>query len=126
MPTTLATTLGHISDMVPNPVNSTLLKDFHSYLQSNSTSDKHQNNTLKAMIAYARFVGHDMTFYQIGSKEQITSFLDTKVKDISEDPDMCWITTWNHYLVHIKYFFRWLHNHRLKVDGGETAKRFTA
>ena len=23
-----------------------------------------------------------------------------------EDPDRKWITTWNHYLSHLKYFFR--------------------
>jgi hypothetical protein len=44
------------------------------------------------------------------TREQIIKFLDTKIKTIEEDPDARWITTWNHYLSHIKYFFRWLYN----------------
>jgi hypothetical protein len=40
----------------------------------------------------------------------LIKFLDTKIKTIEEDPDARWITTWNHYLSHIKHFFRWLYN----------------
>jgi integrase len=36
--------------------------------------------------------------------------LDTKIKNSEEDPDKRWITTWNDYLVRIKYFFRWMYN----------------
>ena len=43
-------------------------------------------------------------------REQIIKFLDTKIKTIEEDPDARWITTWNHYISRIKYFFRWLYN----------------
>jgi len=32
--------------------------------------------------------------------------LDTKIKSVEEDPDKRWITTWNDYLVRMKYFFR--------------------
>jgi hypothetical protein len=84
-------------------------------MKNNSASERHQNNTLKVMIAYAKFLGPDTTFFQVKHKEQITNFLDTKIKSVSEDPDKRWITTWNHYLVHIKYFFRWLHNHMINA-----------
>jgi hypothetical protein len=43
-------------------------------------------------------------------REQVIKFLDTKIKTIEEDPDARWITTWNHYIGRIKYFFRWLYN----------------
>jgi hypothetical protein len=36
--------------------------------------------------------------------------LDTKIKNSEDDPDKRWITTWNDYLVRIKYFFRWMYN----------------
>ncbi|HEX9320280.1 MAG TPA: hypothetical protein VF884_15200 [Nitrososphaeraceae archaeon] len=49
--------------------------------------------------------------HQIKSKNQISSFLDTKIKTIEEDPDKRWITTCNDYLGRIKYFFRWLRNY---------------
>jgi integrase/recombinase XerD len=58
------------------------------------------------------------TFYDIKSKEQITAFLDTKIKS-REDPDKRWITTWNHYLHRVKLFFRWLYNARGKEVSSE-------
>ena len=115
MPTTLATTTRNIVDKVPNTVNSSLLHELHLYMKDCGTSERHQNNTLKVMISYARYLGHNLNFFQIQHKEQIANFLDTKIKSISEDPDKRWITTWNHYLVHIKYLFRWLHNHRMRT-----------
>jgi integrase/recombinase XerD len=36
--------------------------------------------------------------------------LDTKIKNSENDPDKRWITTWNDYLIRIKYFFRWMYN----------------
>ena len=66
------------------------------------------------VIAFANYLGKEISFYDIKDKEQVTSFLDTKIKGSEEDPDKRWITTWNYYLVHIKRFFRWLHNHKCK------------
>ena len=40
--------------------------------------------------------------------------MDTNIKNNEEDPDKRWITTWNDYLVRIKYFFRWLYNYKDK------------
>ena len=60
------------------------------------------------------------TFYEIKRKEQITQFLDTKIKAQEEDPDRKWITTWNHNLVRIKHFFRWLYNYKKIKDNDET------
>ncbi len=44
------------------------------------TSERYQNNNLKAIIAYSKFLGPSISLYQIKSKSQITSFLDTKIK----------------------------------------------
>jgi len=116
MPTTLSTTVKHIFDRVPNSVNSKLIEDFHSYMKENATSERHQNNNLKAIIAFAQFLGPDMTFPHVTTKDQITKFLDTKTKSNSDDPDKRWITTWNDYLVRIKHFFRWLYNCKINLD----------
>ena len=45
------------------------------------------------------------------------------MKNQEQDPDKKWITTWNHYLVHIKHFFRWLYNYKSfeKTDIGQVS-----
>src|SRR5918911_4420656 len=84
-------------------------------LQSN-----HQNNNLKVILSWAKFLGANPTFYDIPSKEQIMTFLNTKSKTPEEDPEKRWITTWNHYLHRIKLFFRWLYNQRGKQLDDQT------
>jgi integrase/recombinase XerD len=114
MPSTLLTTISKIAT-VPNNTNSTLIGEYYQYIKTNGVSERHQNNSLKMVIAFANSLGKDITFYDIRSKEQVTSFLNTKVKSSEEDPDKRWITTWNYYWVHIKRFFRWLHNFNVKA-----------
>jgi integrase/recombinase XerD len=115
MPTKLTTTISKIAS-IPNSVNSELVNDFYEYMKSNGASERHQNNNLKVMIAYAKFLGTDVSFYNVQKKEQIMGFLDTKMKNTEVDPDKKWITTWNHNLHRIKHFFRWLYNHKCKKE----------
>ena len=86
--------------------------EFSGYMKGNGSSEHHQNNNLKAVIAFAKFIGPHSTFYQIQTKEQIITFLDTKIN--TEDNEKKWITTWNNYLTRLKLFFRWLYNVRNK------------
>ena len=114
----LSTTLSHIN-MIPNAINASLIRDFYEYLKEIGTSENYHNQNLKQMIGYAKFLGIEKTFYDIKSKEEILSFLDTKIKDSSLDPDKKWITTWNDYLWRIKYFFRWLQNYKVVMAEGK-------
>jgi integrase/recombinase XerD len=91
-------------------------------MKSNGASERHQNNNLKAVIAFANFLGTDVTFLDVQLKEQIMSFLDTKIKNVEEDPDKKWMTTWNDYLHRIKHFFRWLYNQK-DIDAKGLARR---
>jgi integrase/recombinase XerD len=68
------------------------------------------NNNLKAIMNFVSYIGANSSLLDIQRKEPIIQFLDTKIKSSQEDPDGRWITTWNHYLSHLKYYFRWLHN----------------
>ena len=113
MPVTLARTISKIQS-IPNQTNAKLVEEMYEYLKSNGLSERHQHNALKAMIAFANYLGPATSFFDIKSKEQILAFLDTKKKNDLEDPEEKWITTWNSYLVRIKYFFRWLYNQRGK------------
>jgi integrase len=106
----LATTVSNIEKAVSNEENVQSILQFFEFMKKNGTSESYQNNNLKAIIAYCNFLGPSVSFQQIKIKNQITSFLDTKIKTIEEDPDKRWITTWNDYLGRIKFFFRWLHN----------------
>lgn len=119
MPLKLTTTVNKIKS-IPNCVNSVIINDFYQYMRSNGCSEHHQNNNLKVAIAFAKFLGADITFYDINKREQIIAFLDTKIKTSDQDPDKKWITTWNHYLHRIKLFFRWLYNQRGKQLDDQT------
>jgi integrase/recombinase XerD len=88
-------------------------------MKNNYSSESHMNNTLKTNSLFAQFLGPDVSFYDITKKNQITSFLDTKIKSEEDDPDKRWITTWNYYLGDIKFFFRWLHNWKIKGSESE-------
>jgi hypothetical protein len=80
---------------------------------SNGSSERHQNNNLKAIISYANYLAPNVTLASINTSQEILSFLDTKIKTKEEDPDQKWITTWSDYLHRIKHFLRWLHNNCL-------------
>ena len=81
-------------------------------MRENGSSEHHQNKNLKALIAFAHFIGPHVTFYDIQKKEQIMTFLDTKIN--REDNERKWITTWNNYPTRLKLFFRWFYNMRGK------------
>ncbi len=107
----LSTTVGNIEKIVFNEKNVKIILQFFEFMKKIGTSERYQNNNLKAIIAYSKFLGPSITLDQIKNRTQITPFLDTKVKAIEKDPDKRWITTWNDYLGRIKYFYRWLHNY---------------
>src|SRR6266568_8084762 len=119
MPAKLTTTINKISS-VPNPTNSTIIQEFSKYMKENGYSEHHQNNNLKALIAFAKFLGPRVTFHDIQKKDQITTFLDTKINN--GDPEKKWITTWNNYLTRLRLFFRWLYNCRGKISEDVTAQ----
>ena len=50
------------------------------------TSEKYQNNNLKAIIAYSKFLGPTVSFFDVENKNQVISFLDTKIKNSEGDP----------------------------------------
>jgi integrase len=85
-------------------------------MKNNGSSERHQNNNLNVIIEFSNFFDSNTTFYDINRKEQILSFLDTKIKDSEKDPEKRWITSWNHYLTRIKLFFRWLYNKNKEID----------
>jgi hypothetical protein len=90
VPAKLTTSINKIS-FVPNPTNSAIIRQFSEYMRWNGSSEHHQNNNLKAVIAFQKFIGAHTTFYQIQTKDQIITFLDTKID--TQDNEKKWITT---------------------------------
>src|SRR5919199_1197951 len=51
MPSKLSTTISKIA-AIPNPTNSMLISEFHNYMETSGASERHQNNSLKMVIAF--------------------------------------------------------------------------
>ena len=85
-------------------------------MKNNGSSERHQNNNLIVMIEFSNYFNSNTTLYDINKKEQILSFLDTKIKDSVNDPEKRWITSWNLYLTRIKLFYRWLYNKDKEIE----------
>ena len=115
MVTKLSTTISKIQSL-PNSSNSITLNEFLFYMKYNGSSERHQNNNLNVLIEFSNYFDSNLTFYNINKKEQIHSFLDTKIKDSVKDPEKRWITSWNHYLTRIKLFYRWLYNKNKEIE----------
>ena len=56
-------------------------------MKSAGAAEKHQNNNIKTIISFAKFLGPNLSFPLITKREQIIKFLDTKIKDTAIDLD---------------------------------------
>jgi hypothetical protein len=81
MPLKLSTTIGKIQN-IPNYKNIEIVNKFLEYMRSNGSSEHHQNNNLKVVLAFGNFIDKNISFYDINKKEQILEFLYTKVKNM--------------------------------------------
>src|SRR5687767_7314565 len=93
----LSTTINKIQKL-SNSFNAKIINEFLIYMKNNGSSERHQNNNLNVIIEFTNFLDPETTFHDIKKKEEILSFLNTKIKDSDKDPEKRWITSWNHYL----------------------------
>ncbi|CAN5857638.1 hypothetical protein BH23THE1_BH23THE1_08720 [soil metagenome] len=98
MPVKLSTTVSNI-ETIPKENNRILVKEFYEFMRSSGTSDKYQNNNLKTIIAFGKFLEPSISFPTITKRDQIIAFLDTKIKNWQTNPDKRWITTWNDWFL---------------------------
>lgn len=106
----VSTLVKKINIIIANHENASIIMDFHKYMNEKGTSENHQVNNLKVVIDFAKYIG-PVSFCDVNKKEQVTSFLNSKIKTAEADPDRRHITTWNHYLNRTKLFARWLYNY---------------
>jgi hypothetical protein len=62
MPLKLATTIGKIHNL-PNTKSIEIVNKFLEYMKRNGSSEHHQNNHLKVVIAFGNFIGKENSFY---------------------------------------------------------------
>jgi hypothetical protein len=108
LPAKLATTVEKIKRLYDSD-NSRLILEFHDFMKENGASERHQNNNLKALLSFAQFI-NSKSLGEIENKDDILTFLQSKIKDKDLDPDQKWITTYNDYLHRLKHFVRWMYN----------------
>ena len=58
----LSTTIGKIQN-ISNSKNIEIINEFLEYMRNNGSSEHHQNNNLKVVIAYGSFIGKDIHFW---------------------------------------------------------------
>ena len=104
MPAKLSTTVSKIS-LLSNEENVKLVLKFHKFMKENGASERHQNNNLKAILAFSNYFG-PIYLKDINKKDDFLRFLQSKIKDKEQDPEQKWITTYNDYLHRIKHFYR--------------------
>jgi hypothetical protein len=62
LPLKLSTTIGKIQN-IPNSKNIEIINEFLEYMRNNGSSENHQNNNLKVVIAFGNFIGKENSFY---------------------------------------------------------------
>jgi integrase/recombinase XerD len=102
--------------------NASLIKEFYEFMKSNNSSERHIINNLKVIANFDKFFKSEKLLKDI-KRQDILSFLDSKIKSSEIDPEKKWITTWNHYCNHLKFFFRWLYNDHIKSDNDNNGDR---
>ncbi len=88
---------------IPNTKNSDIIREFYHFMRNSNAGEKHINNNLKIVMSFNNSLEQDFVFENV-RRSHILNFLDSKIKLTEEDPDKRWITTWNVYLNHLKYF----------------------
>ena len=92
-------------------------------MKNSGAGDKHINNNLKIVLGFVSFSNQNLSFEDI-KRQDVMEFLDSKIKSLEQDPDRKLITTWNVYLNHLKYFFRWFCNQYIKENSSNPQSEF--
>ncbi|MDQ3718793.1 MAG: hypothetical protein M3311_06550 [Thermoproteota archaeon] len=75
----LDTVLEKIST-IPDPANSSLIREFYQFMTDNRKSDSYKKNNLKALMLFSHELAPNVIFYDIQEKGKILEFLNKKIK----------------------------------------------
>ena len=54
-------------------MNAKVVKEFYEYLKDIGTSENYQNQNIKQIIGFAKFLGYDIAFHDVNKKSEIIS-----------------------------------------------------
>lgn len=101
-------TLKKIDERVSNE-NKKIILDFLDFMNNRTEStDRTKGNHLRYVIYLARYL-RKISLNKITPKK-LEEFVNSKRKDSEIDPTKKSITTYNDYVVRLRYFYRWLNN----------------
>ena len=100
-----------------------MIKELYEFMKYNNSSERHIINNLKVIINFDEYFQSQKILKDINNRQDIISFLDSKIKSVEVDPERKWITTWNHYCNHLKFFFRWLYNEYNEIKDGNRERK---
>jgi hypothetical protein len=81
----LSTTLNNVGS-ISNDGNKEIILRFFDFMKRIGTSERYQTNNLKAIISYSKFLGPSVSLDNVKNKDQITAFLDSKIKGLFFNP----------------------------------------
>ena len=70
-------------DSLPNRKNAAVILDFYRHMKDKGSSENHIINNIKVVLDLARFLETE-EYETIKKKEQVVSFLNTKIKDVKK------------------------------------------
>src|SRR3954452_10698193 len=114
MPLKLSTIINKIK-LISNKENAETVLNFVEFMKYNGKSERHQINNLNTLLSYSNFLDKK-SFFNINKKDDVISFLNTKIKSKDEGPEQKCIITYNDYFNRIKHFLRWFYNQYGKED----------
>ncbi|MGB8026479.1 MAG: hypothetical protein WCE95_02620 [Nitrososphaeraceae archaeon] len=74
----LSTTLNNLEKSISNEENKKLIQQFFDFMKRIGTSERYQNNNLKAIINYSNFLGPSISLNHVKNRVQVTSFCGFK------------------------------------------------
>ena len=109
MPIKLSTLLDKVQKLDLKE-NSETINNFYLFMKNNNSSERHIVNNLKVILNFEYFFQSSKNLKEI-ERQNIDAFLDSKIKSPEIDQEKRWITTWNHYLNHLKFFSKLSYNY---------------
>ena len=90
--------------------NKKVILEFLRYMDNmkEEITDRTKSNNIKNVIYLARFLGK-ISLKNVNAKK-LEEFVNSKKKDVSVDPDRKSLSTYNDYVIRLRFFYRWLYN----------------